>query len=197
MNRAIVWTALTTLGTGGAVAQPDDNVAGLYLGAGYGSFNVQVDDVDQFDEAIERIDDDDNSWKAFAGWRFNPYVAFEVNYVDFGSPSDRLDAAGSSGDYQLEISGVQPAVYGALPLGPVEVFAKVGYYFYDVDLSVDLDDLGDDVFSSDTSEEDWSYGGGLGATIFERVALKLEYERIDSDVIDDFDSVWLSGAWRF
>ena len=79
------------------------------------------------------IDDDDNAWKMFAGWRLNPYFAFELNYVDFGDPSDRLEASGSSGDYSLELSGFQPAIYGTFPLGPVELFGKVGYYFYDVD----------------------------------------------------------------
>ena len=197
MIRAIVAATLIALGTGGAYAQSPENDEGLYVGIGYGQFGVQIDDIDQTDEAVESIDDDDNAWKVFAGWRLNPYFAFELNYVDFGDPSDRLEGTGSSGDYRLELSGLQPAVYGTIPLGPVELFGKVGYYFYDVDLTVDLDDLTDDVFNSDTSEEAWSYGAGVGATIFERLALKLEYEKIDTDVIDDFDSIWLSGAWRF
>lgn len=196
MKRMISAGLLFALAAGGAYAQPE-NESGLYLGGGFGAFDVQVDDVDDADEAIERIDDDDNAWKAFVGWRLNPYFSFELAYVDFGDPSGDLDASGSSGDYQLDLSGVQPAVYGSFPLGPVELFGKLGYYFYDVDLGIDLDDLGEDVFRSDTSEEAWSYGAGVGAVIFERVALKLEYEKIDSDVIDDLDSIWLTGAWRF
>lgn len=197
MNRAIVAATLIALGSGSAFAQSPENDEGLYIGLGYGAFDVQVDDVDQTDEAIERIDDDDNAWKVFAGWRLNPYVAFELNYVDFGDPSDRLESSGSSGDYQLELSGFQPAVYGTFPLGPVELFGKLGYYFYDVNLDIDLDDLGDDVFRSDTSEEAWSYGFGVGATLFERLNAKLEYEKVDTDVIDDLDAIWLSGGWRF
>jgi hypothetical protein len=158
---------------------------------------VQVDDIDDTDEAIQTIDNDDNAWKVFAGWRLNPYFAFELNYVDFGDPSDRIEGSGSSGDYRLELAGFQPAVYGTFPLGPVELFGKVGYYFYDVDLTVDLDDLTDEIFSSDTSEEAWSYGFGVGATILERLNLKLEYEKIDTDVIDDLDAIFLTGAWRF
>lgn len=197
MNRAIVAAALIALGTGGALAQSPDNDEGLYLGLGYGQFDVGVDDIDDTDEAIQRIDDDDNAWKAFVGWRMNPYFAFELNYVDFGDPSDRIEAGGSSGDYTLELSGFQPAVYGSFPLGPVELFGKVGYYFYDVDLSVDLDDPTDTDFTSSTDEEAWSYGFGAGVTVMERLALKLEYEKIDTDVIDDLDAIWLSGAWRF
>lgn len=198
MNRAIVAATLIALGTGSAFAQSPENDEGLYLGLGYGSFNVSVDDVDDTDEAIQKIDNDDNAWKVFAGWRLNPYVAFELNYVDFGDPSDRFETSGSSGDYRLELSGIQPAVYGTFPLGPVELFGKVGYYFYDVELDVDFD-IGDndDFLDSDSSDEAWSYGFGIGATVLERLALKLEYEKIDLDALDDFDAIWLSGAWRF
>ena len=50
---------------------------------------------------------------------------------------------------------------------------------------------------SDTSEEAWSYGFGIGGTVFDRLNLKLEYEMIDIDLIDDFDAIWASAAWRF
>lgn len=198
MKRGIVAAMLFALASGTAMAQSPANDEGLYLGLGYGAFDVQIDDIDQTDEAIQRIDDDDNAWKVFVGWRLNPYFAFELNYVDFGDPSDRLESSGTSGDYRVELSGFQPAVYGTLPIaGWFEIFAKLGYYFYDVDLRIDLDDLSDDVFTSDTSEEAWSYGFGVGATVLERLHFKLEYEKIDTDVIDDLDSIWLSAAWRF
>jgi hypothetical protein len=197
MKSGIAAAVLLALGAGSAHAQSPDNDEGLYLGAGWGSYNVQVDDIDDTDDAIQRIDDDDNAWKAFVGWRLNPYFSFELAYVDFGEPGDQFEGEGTSGDYELSLSGFQPAIYAGYPLGPVEIFGKLGYYFYDVDLTVDLDDLTDDVFTSDTSEEAWSYGGGVGVTFFERLHAKLEYEKIDTDDIDDLDSIWLTGAWRF
>jgi OmpA-OmpF porin, OOP family len=184
---------ILSLGTGAAFAQAPENDEGLYLGLGYGNFNVKVDDIDDADEAISSIDDDGNVWKVFAGWRINPYFAFELNYVDFGDTT----GAGSSGDYRVELAGFQPAIYGTVPLGPVELFGKLGYYFIDTDLRVDLDDLGGDVFQSDASEEAWSYGFGIGGTVFDRLNLKLEYEKIDIDLLDDFDAIWASAAWRF
>ncbi|HMN44983.1 MAG TPA: porin family protein [Povalibacter sp.] len=196
MNRLI--TAATLLALSGAwTAANAENESGFYVGGGVGQFNVQIDDIDDTDEAIERLDDDDTSWKAFVGYRFNPYLSLEAAYIDFGGPSDSIDASGSSGDYKVEASGFAPYVIGTLPLGPVELFAKVGYYFYDVDLSVDLDDLGGDVFRSSSSEEDLLYGAGVGMTFFEHLHARLEYEKIDSDVLDDADAIWLSGAWRF
>jgi hypothetical protein len=199
MKRAIVAATLLALSGGTALAQSPDNDEGLYIGAGFGQFNVGIDDIDETNDAIERIDDDDNAWKIFAGWRINPYFAVELNYVDFGenSGSTGSSTGGTSGNYTADLAGFQPAIYGLFPLGPVELFGKVGYYFYDVDLSLNLDNLSQDNFSADTSEEALSYGFGIGATIFERLNAKLEYEKIDSDIIDDLDAIWLSGAWRF
>jgi hypothetical protein len=197
MNRVIATAAVLALTSAWTVAQAQDNDRGFYLGAGVGQFNVQIDDVDDTDEAIERLDDDDNSWKFFGGYRFNPYLSLELAYIDFGGAEDSFDASGSSGDYSIDLSGFAPYIIGTLPLGPVELFAKAGYYFYDVDVTADLDDLGGDVFSSNTSEEDFLYGFGVGATFFDHLHARLEYEKIDSDLVDDADAIWLSAAWRF
>jgi Outer membrane protein beta-barrel domain len=199
MNRVMATvTMLAMLGgwTAAATAQ-DENERGFYVGGGVGQFNVKIDDIDDTDEAIQSLDDDDTAWKFFAGYRFLPYLAVEAAYIDFGGPSDTFETSGSSGDYTAELSGFAPYVVGTIPLGPVELFGKVGYYFYDVDLTVDLDDLGDDVFQSDSSEEDLLYGAGIGVTFFEHINARLEYEKIDSDLVDDADAIWLSGAWRF
>jgi outer membrane immunogenic protein len=197
MKSGIAAAVLFALCAGSAYAQSPENDEGLYLGAGWGAYDVQIDDADDTDEAIQRIDDDDNAWRLFAGWRLNPYFSFELAYIDFGEPGDQFEGEGTSGDYSLDLSGFQPAVYAGYPIGPVELFGKVGYYFYDVELRVDLDDLSDEVFESDTSEEAFSYGFGAGVTFFDRLHAKLEYEKIDTDLIDDLDSIWLTGAWRF
>jgi hypothetical protein len=197
MNRLITTATLFALSGAWTAAAHAENDSGFYVGGGVGQFNVQIDDVDDTDEAIERLDDDDTSWKLFAGYRFNPYISLEAAYIDFGGPSDTFEASGSSGDYQVELSGFAPYVIGTLPLGPVELFAKVGYYFYDVDVTADLDDLGGDVFSSSDSGEDLLYGAGIGATFFDHLHARLEYEKIDSNDVDDADAIWLSGAWRF
>jgi hypothetical protein len=196
MNRLVAAATLLAL-SGTWTAANAENDSGLYLGGGVGQFNVQIDDVDDTDDAIERLDDDDTAWKAFVGYRLNPYISLEAAYIDFGGPSDSLESSGSSGDYKIEMSGFAPYLIGTLPLGPVELFGKVGYYFYDADLSVDLDDLGGDVFQSSSSEEDLLYGVGVGMTFFEHLHARLEYEQVDSSVIDDADAIWLSGAWRF
>jgi hypothetical protein len=198
MKRGIIATTLLALSCGTALAQSPENDEGLYVGAGFGQFNVKVDDQEDTLDAIERIDDDDRAWKIFAGWRINPYFAAELAYVDFGenSGSTGSDASGSSGDYTLDLAGFQPAIYGIFPIGPVEVFGKLSYYFSDIDLRFDFDELDAENFQSE-SEDVFAYGFGAGVTLFERLHAKLEYEKIDSDIIDDLDAIWLSGAWRF
>ena len=126
----------------------------------------------------------------------NPYLSFEAAYLDFGRPNDDFSATGSSGDYTVELAGFAPYIIGTVPLGPVELSARAGYYIYDLETSVDIDDLGDDVFTSDDSGEDFVYGVGLGLTMFERLNARLEYEVVDLAGADA-NAFWLSGSWRF
>lgn len=190
-------SAATALALLGSNAMAQDNEGGLYLGAAVGQFDVDLDQPDEIDDVIEDFDTDDTSWKAFAGWRFNPYFAVEAAYVDFGDSGDNFDASGSSGDYTIGLSGFAPYLVGSFPIGPVELFGKVGYYFYDLEVDVDIDDLGGDVFTSDDSGEDVVYGLGAGITFFERAHARLEYEIIDIEGTDDLNAYWLSAAWRF
>ena len=199
MKRGLAAATLLALAAAGnmAQAQAADNDSGFYVGGGVGQFNVKIDDVDDTNNALERLDDDDTAWKAFVGWRFNPYIGLELSYIDFGNPNGHASASGSSGDYSADLSGFAPYIIGSFPLGPVELFGKVGYYFYDLKLSADIDDVTDPQFRSKKSDEDLVYGFGAGVTFFEHLHARLEYEKIDSDRIDDADAIWLSGAWRF
>jgi opacity protein-like surface antigen len=187
MNKRSVATAiLIALASTPAIAAAD-NESGLYLGAGVGRFDVKIDDVDDVGDTIGSYDADDTTFKAFAGWRFNPYVGVELDYIDLGNPEDRIDDRRVSAD----INGFAPYLVGTLPVGPVEFFAKAGYLFYDV--KVDVDDL--DI--QDDSNEDFVYGGGIGLTMFEHLHARLEYEVIDIGEFDDSNALWVSAAWRF
>src|SRR6186713_989263 len=110
MNRSLLAVALLALGGVSSVSYAAENPSGVYLGAGVGQFNVQIDDIDQTDNAIERLDDDDAAWKAFVGYRINPYIALEAAYIDFGKPNTRSETSGSSGDYRVELNGFAPYV---------------------------------------------------------------------------------------
>jgi OOP family OmpA-OmpF porin len=175
-----------------ADAQAQDNDAGAYAGAGVGSFDVKIDNFDDVDETIDRYDSDDTAWKAFVGWRVNPWFAAEVAYVNLGSPDDEILP-----DTRLtvETDGFAPYLVGTLPIGDwFEAFAKAGYYWYDVEARISSP-IGE--ASEDASDSTFTWSAGLGLNVFERVNVRLEYEQFDFDQTDDASALWLTGAWRF
>jgi opacity protein-like surface antigen len=175
-----------------AGAQAQDNESGVYAGAGVGSFDVEIDDFDDIDETVDRYDSDDTAWKAFVGWRANPWLALEVAYVNLGSPDDEI-LPGTR--LTVETDGFAPYVVGTLPIGDwFEVFAKAGYYWYDVEARISSP-IGS--ASEDDSDSTFTWSAGLGLNVFERVNVRLEYEQFDFDQTDDSRALWLTGAWRF
>jgi len=197
MKRAIVAALVLAAGTGTALAANDDNPKGFYIGGGVGNFNVEIDKASQIDNAIRRLDDDDTGWKVFGGYRFNRFVSLEAAYVDFGRQSDTFDVGGSTGDFTAHLSGFSPQLIGTMPLGPVELSAKVGVYFVDVDLNADVDSPAALDFDSSSSDQDFMYGVGVGATFFERLNAKLEYEWIDIGGGNNANALFATGNWRF
>lgn len=193
--------ALLVLGVAPGIAlsaNDTDNPSGPYVGAGYGRFNYNARNLGDVGTAVGRIvnDSSDNSWKIFGGWRFMPYLAVEAAYIDFGRPSDNVSTGGSNGNYRVDLSGFAPYIIGTLPLGPVELFAKVGEYYYDVKTRIDLDNPGPDVDSSH-SGNDFIYGAGVGVTVLDRLHIRAEYETVDIEDAKNSDAIWLSAAWRF
>ena len=161
---------------------------------------MKIDNLEGVGDTLEELDSDDSAYNLGFGWRFNPYIALEADYVDLGNPRGNFDASGSSGDYEVELAGFSGYLIGSLPLGIFELSAKVGYYFHDVDLTVDLENVGSgdgDVIESDDSAEALVYGVGAGVTFFQHLNAKIEYERMEIDEVDDAYVLWLTGAWRF
>jgi OOP family OmpA-OmpF porin len=176
--------------TGNAAAQ--DNESGFYAGAGVGSFNLDIDDPDDVGTTFDRYSSDDTAWKAFAGWRMNPYLSFEAAYVNLGSPDDII---APDTKLTVETDGLAPYVVGTLPIGDwFEVFAKAGYYWYDTDARINSP-LGN--VSDSQSDEAFTWTAGLGVNIFEHVNVRLEYEQFDIENTDTSNALWLTGAMRF
>ena len=173
-------------------AQAQDNESGFYAGAGVGTFDVEIDDFDDVDDTIDRYDSDDTAWKVFGGWRMKPYLGFELAYVNLGSPDDEILP---DTDLTIETDGFAPYVVGTLPIGDwFEVFAKAGYYWYDIEAQISTP-IGS--LSEDDSDSTFTWSAGAGLNIFERVNIRLEYEQFDFDTSDDAQALWLTGAYRF
>ena len=199
MNKAItVASALLVVMAGPAFAQQtrDDqrtgkNVEGLYIGGGIGDFSSSIDEVnnlDQIDDAGIDFTDGDNATKLFAGWNFNRYFAVQGDYVDFG---DQSGAVSPSVSGTSRVKGFAPSIVGTLPVGPVELFGRIGMMFYNLDVNLNGGQLIDD------SANDMVWSAGVGIDIADRLNLRLEYEQIDIPRFDQANAVWLNAAWKF
>jgi OOP family OmpA-OmpF porin len=199
MNKAMtVASALLVLMAGPALAQQtrDDqragkNLEGFYLGGGIGDFSSSIDEVSNFDELNDAgIDftDGDNAMKLFAGWNFNRFFAVQGDYVDFG---DQSGAVSPSVGGTSNVKGFAPSIVGTLPIGPVELFGRVGVMFYNLDVNLNGGQVIDD------SANDMVWSAGVGIDIADRLNLRLEYESIDIPQFDEANAVWLNAAWKF
>jgi len=179
--------AALSLAAGPALGQVDenDNRQGFYLGAGLGDFSASANGPQGFDDID--LDSDDTPTKLFAGYRMNRFFSVQLDYIDFGESSGTANLL----DIRQDTSGLAPNVIGTLPIGFFELFAKVGMMWYDVDLDIENDPTISD------SGEDPIYGVGVGLTLVERLSLRLEYEIVDVETLDDAEAVWLTASWRF
>jgi len=192
---------LLALGVAHSAAAADEaNTSGFYIGAGIGQATVKIDNLEGVGDVLEDLDSDATAWKLVIGWRFNPFIALETDYIDLGAPDGNFDATGSSGQYKVELAGFAANVTGTIPIGIFELSGKVGYYWHDADLRVDFDNIGPNngnVFNGSSNGEAVTYGVGAGVTFFGHLNTKVEYEYYDVEDIDSTYALWLTGAWRF
>ncbi|HSC15918.1 MAG TPA: outer membrane beta-barrel protein [Gammaproteobacteria bacterium] len=186
MRAAFAFFVATTLAAAPVFGQ-DDHTDGLYFGVGLGDFSTGVD-VGDVDEASLDFDSNQNANKVFAGWRFNRLVAVQIDRVDFERSVDARDALSV---LSTQAEGFAPSVVGTLPLGPLEVFARAGVFWYDLEIERN------DTSLAENSDRDPIFGAGVGITIAERLNLRAEYEVVEIDGLDDPNAVWVTAAWRF
>jgi opacity protein-like surface antigen len=176
-----------------AYAQEPSETSGFYLGGGIGQFNAQIDDVDQIDNTVDKWKADGTAYKIFAGYRLNPYLGFEVDYVNLGSASGQVVPGNS---LESKVDGFAPYAVGTIPLGKyVELYGRAGYYFYNANRS--FTDTLDNRVSFKEDSESFVYGGGIGANFGEKFNVRAEYERFDIKNLDGADALWLTAGWRF
>jgi OmpA-OmpF porin, OOP family len=175
--------AVLLLAAGPALAEDEQ---GLYVGGGLGDFSTNIDAIEDIDQ-IDDVDFDDNVSKIFAGWRFNRFLGVQLDYVDLGKSTEAVSLL----NVTRETDGIMPSVVGTLPIGPIELFAKAGMIFYNLEVNTD----GGQVF--DESGEDLVYGVGIGFTFLDRLNVAAEYEKYDIDELDNADALWLTASWRF
>ncbi|WP_028081838.1 porin family protein [Solimonas soli] len=169
---------LPALAMGAVVAMPMPALAddlphrepGFFIGGGaiYTRVKNEFYESDDFPNQPDDFDDDHVSWKALAGFRFNPVLSIEGQYVDFG------DAENNSA--RAEADGWTAALVADIPLRYVQPYAKAGALFWNEDAHI----RGTNLKASDDGT-DFFWGLGVRVPLGEGVDLRAEYERYDLD----------------
>jgi len=185
MLRTGITALLLLASSGAALAQDPQDTSGFYFGGGITQTRF---DADNF--SLSDVDDEDNSWKAIAGFRFAPPFAVEANYIDFGEARASSLVPGIPGS-SAEAKAIAAYAVGMIPLTWVDLYAKAGAAQIDAELT---DAASATVQDDDTTE--FAYGGGAQAR-FGNFALRAEYEKFDTDVIGDLDLISLGATYTF
>ena len=168
--------------SGTTFAQDADVEPGLYVGAGLTQSRW---DADNFD--VDDLDDEDNSWKVLAGYRFNPYFAVEGDYIDFGEAKAPLTPASEA--FDAEAKGFAVYAVGLIPVSMFDLYAKAGAARIDGEGR-----FGDVNFEDDATE--FAYGAGVRMRL-QNFGIQAEYEKFDTDVVGDLDLISLGVTYSF
>jgi len=147
---------------------------GLYLGAGVGQANVDIEcDLDISCSA----DDSDTVFKIFGGWKFTPNWAVELAYVEGGEyTASGTDSSLGTADAKIDVSGFNLAALGILPISEkFSVQGKVGIFFWDQDATANSTVFGSESFSE--SGNDPMFGVGATWNFSKQFGLLVEYEK--------------------
>ena len=177
MRKQIITGLIAAMALTSLPAVAADN--GIYLGASVGQSGLQIDDL-SYDASA-------TGYKIIAGWRFLDWLSVEANYLDLGTASDRIDGI----DVETDVSGVSLAALGFLPIGPVDLFAKVGAVNWDADVTA----RGFGISGSD-SGTDLTYGAGAQFRVWS-LSIRGEYEIFDVADADTVDMISVSVTWTF
>lgn len=209
-------------------ASADARDAGFYVGVDAGQSTLDVDKSD-LDTAIlwavdqsgfsvisatSDLDDSDTTYSVFAGYRFLPYLAVELSWLDVGKAS--YNATGtitdgfSTADIEIgadaEVSGPALSVLGIYPFNEHwEVFGRAGVMFAETELSagVPIPGLGtfSDSISADTEEFLW--GAGISYNFNDQIGARVEYAQVldagdqDETGEGDVDRIVLGISYSF
>jgi OmpA-OmpF porin, OOP family len=174
-----------SFGLAGAQAHAD-----FYAGASIGESTLEAsDNLDGQDLDYEASD---TAFKVFGGYMFNDFFGVEIAYIDMGALDDKVGFdGGEAGNLVIaadaDVTGFAGQLVGQYPLGPVDLFAKVGMIMYDIDGDGTVtDSAGDVLFRESLSEDGNELMWGVGARYnFGQLAARIEYETIEVDDLDD------------
>ena len=159
-------------------AEEDPESIGMNIAFGIppsGILHIEPDAVD--------ADGSGTAWSVAVGYRINPYLAAEVEYIDFSTtdisedytipPTPPLPSE-LTRTYSSRVSGPALSVLGSLPVGKgFDVFLRGGVLFADREFEFPNSIGLDDTFGSTV----WLAGAGASWSFANRWAIRAEYQR--------------------
>jgi OOP family OmpA-OmpF porin len=164
---------------------------GFSIGGGISSATISVEGMyDEIDSGDFK--ESDTGFKLFGGFRFLTFVGVEAGYMDLGSPTDST-GGGEPRDISVNLNGYDAAVVGYLPIGPVDIFGKAGFFWWNADVEEALAQYNADDMDSGS---DPFYGLGV-AVWLGQFSIRAEYELFDIEGTKDVSQISLGFAYTF
>jgi OOP family OmpA-OmpF porin len=148
---------------------------GFYLGASLGQSTFK--EFCAGGPTVLTCDDKEMAWKLFGGYRFNPYVAVEATYVDWGEVSGTVTPGPRV--VPLSQTAIGIGVVGSIPLGPqFSVFGKVARLWTEQETPASL--------SGNFKRDEKEYQRGLGGrfAFAPNWAARAEWERANNTKVE-------------
>lgn len=191
-------STLTCLSLAGGLLQPmGASAQSWYVGASAGRSAIKASESDVnnafllddgFTASGTTLDKADTGWKAFAGYRFNGFLAAEVGYADLGKAHFNTTIvaapAGTSPAPPFPIHATAKArgvFLSALVQWPLtqqfSVFARAGAFRSDTKFTEEIPDTGITRVSRTERRTDGNYGLGAQWNFSARLGIRVEWER--------------------
>lgn len=103
--------------------------SGFYIGAAYGAakHDLKKTDFGAVAGVQPTLDQSDRAGKVFGGYRFNPHLAVEAQYMDFGSSTAKYALTTAAAKEEFTVHAMSVAVAGILPVADrISLCAKIG-----------------------------------------------------------------------
>jgi len=188
---------------------------GFYVGASGGQTSVDTDASDlgldnSSNPALRdlELDADDTGWKAYLGYQFLPWFGVEGGYVDFGSASKgrevrNQDGSGVRVNADADFTGWEGFLVGTLPIGGLDLFAKVGGINAKIDGNANVTTTtttgaSSERTSGNENEAKLAYGVGAAYNFGKgHWGLRVEAQGYDDNEVDDFYFISAGITYRF
>jgi opacity protein-like surface antigen len=200
MNRLVVALMVALMAICFSAVSRSDNPLNVYVGGAVGWSNVQLTSDNNVNTFLyDGFHQTEAGWKALVGMRPIPLIGAELQYVDFGTPSDN-----NGNDVHQQAAAVYGLLYAPVPVPLFDVYAKAGLAWLRTNADTRIFATGGPCqdapcgtfpFSFSRNDADFAFGAGVQFK-FSKLAIRGEYERVQgSDSKPDMFSLGLT--WTF